>query len=538
MKSSPQFPLRLVATVVVAFVLAGATATAWAMNAQELFEDGNRLFRDDLYWAALLRYRQAADAGMDTALLHYNTGVAHYKAGQHARAREALREAARSPQLAPLAHFNLGLNAYAAGDSDEALAWFRNARDQQQNERISNLAREAIGRITRRQLQEDPVYQESVRRQKEKEAFDLDLFAQLGFGHDDNVFRSPAEPYIDFSNPTLPVITPVVQSGAFLPVEVGARYTINSYPFEGFYGAYRARGSFYQDRDQRDADEFSHEVSIGNEYFRSEDERKRELYSAFRWSQHDETYYDPDDGLPRAVNGLDISDRMNYTRYGPDIRFRQGYRRFAIGGVGKAYLYDFDTVDVVPSYDHEYFLLGVHAQYKFTRTSVFRFTVEKFSRRYTERPSFELDGSQPINSPPVRYDYLGMSLLARQRITDSMWFGFEYERVDREDRHVGYYDYVRDHYEFEFHWSPGARFDFEFSGYYRNYKYDNAFAFNNPLLPRKTLESVRFDATMSYRMTHHLSLVLDMRYDEFASNDTRIQYGRSRYSLGVRWDFD
>ena len=29
---------------------------AAASLAQELFEDGNRLFRDDLYWAALLRY--------------------------------------------------------------------------------------------------------------------------------------------------------------------------------------------------------------------------------------------------------------------------------------------------------------------------------------------------------------------------------------------------------------------------------------------------------------------------------------------------
>ncbi len=51
-----------------------------AMTAYETFQDGNRLFRDDLYWAALLRYRQAADAGLDTPLLHYNTGVAHYRA--------------------------------------------------------------------------------------------------------------------------------------------------------------------------------------------------------------------------------------------------------------------------------------------------------------------------------------------------------------------------------------------------------------------------------------------------------------------------
>jgi tetratricopeptide (TPR) repeat protein len=538
MSNVPQFTVRSVAVTLVAALFTGAGAPALAMNPQELFEDGNRLFRDDLYWAALFRYRQASEAGMDTALLHYNMGVAHYKAGQHIRARQSLKKASKSPKLSALAHFNLGLNAYAAGNPDEALDWFRDARDQQQNERISNLASEAIARIRTRQRQDDPVYKEVVRKKKEKEIFDLDLFAQVGFGQDDNVFRTPSQPYIDFSNPNFPVVVPVVQSGAFLPVELGAKYTINSYPFEGFYASYRASGSYYQDRDLRDADEFSHEVRVGNEYVRREGQRKRELYSAFRFSQHDETYYDPDDGLPRSVNGFDIGDRMNYTRYGPDIRFRQSYRKFALGAVGKAYLYDFESVDVVPSYDHEYFLLGIHAQYKFTRTSLFRFTAEKFSRRYSDRPSFELDGSQPTGVPPLRYDYLGLSLLARQRITDSMWFGFEYERVEREDRHVGYHDYIRDHYELEFHWSPGLRVDFELSGYYRNFKYDNAFAFNNPLLPRKTLESVRFDSAFSYRMTPDLRLVLDVRYDEIASNDARIQYDRTRYSIGVLWEFD
>ena len=508
------------------------------MSAQDLFDDGNRLFRDDLYWAALLRYEQASEAGMNTALLHYNTGVAHYKAGQHIRARESLKKAARSSSLEPLAHFNLGLNAYAAGDPNEALRWFRLARDQQQNEQISSMARKAIGRIRSRQRSEDPVIQRVEREQNKKDAFDLKLFGRVGFGNDTNVFRSPSEPYIDFSDPNLPLVTPVVQSGAFLPVDLGVKYMINSYRFEGFYGAYRMSGSYYQDRELQDADEFRHEIRIGNEYYRREDNRKREVYSAFRFSQHDETYYDPDDGLPRSVGGVDIGDRMNYTRYGPDIKFRQTYNNFSLGGVAKAYLYDYEDVEVVPSYDHEYFLFGIHTQYKFTRTSLLRVTLEKFSRRYSERPSFELDGTQPIGNTPLRYDYVGLSLLARQRITNNMWFGFEYERVDREDRHVGYHDYVRDHYEIEFNWSPGVRFDFEISGYFRNYKYDNAFAFNNPALPGKILDAVRGDARFSYRMTPHLSVTLDARYDDFVSNDTRIQYDRMRYSLGVVWQQD
>ena len=82
--------------IAVALLLPSAPANA--NSAQDMFADGNRVFRDDLYWAALLRYRQAAEAGMQSPLLDYNMGVAHYKAGQHQRARTHLRHAARSPK--------------------------------------------------------------------------------------------------------------------------------------------------------------------------------------------------------------------------------------------------------------------------------------------------------------------------------------------------------------------------------------------------------------------------------------------------------
>ncbi len=104
-----------------------ATQPAAAQTANEAFADANRLFRDDLYWAALLRYQQAGEAGMNSPLLHYNTGIAHYRAQQHIRARTSLLRAAEAPGLRVISHFNLGLNAYAGGNIDEALDWFRRA---------------------------------------------------------------------------------------------------------------------------------------------------------------------------------------------------------------------------------------------------------------------------------------------------------------------------------------------------------------------------------------------------------------------------
>ncbi len=515
-----------------------ASPLAMAMSAEELFEDGNRLFRDDLYWAALLRYEQAEDAGMDTAFLHYNTGVAHYRAGQHIRARASLEKATRSSRLRVLAHYNLGLNAYALGETDEALRWFRLARDQEQNKKISRYATKAIARVEAAARQADTVAVRAERRRKEEaRSFgNLELYGQVGFGTDDNVFRSPSEPYIDYSDPNEPLIVPEVQSGAFVPVRVAARYMINSLPYEGFFAGYRAAGRFYQDKELDNANEYRHEIAFGNEYVREKENRKREVYSEFAIAQADETYFDPDDGTERTVNGVSIGDRFNYLRYGPELRLRQSYKKLSLGAILIGQLWDYEDVEEVPSYDHEFFRVGLHTQYRFTRTALLRVNVEKSSRRYTNRPSFDLNGNQLITNPSLRYDYLEASLIARQRITRSMWFGFEYQRTEREDRYVGYNDYVRDHYQFDYSWSPGYRFDFDIEAFYRNYNYPNAFAFNEPTRPAKTLEVAEIDVSARYRFTPSLSVVLDARLRETVSNDTRIEYERNMYMLSVYWE--
>lgn len=57
-RSRVQIPAACL-TALLAFTALALPANAAAMTAGEAFADGNRLFRDDLYWAALLRYRQA-----------------------------------------------------------------------------------------------------------------------------------------------------------------------------------------------------------------------------------------------------------------------------------------------------------------------------------------------------------------------------------------------------------------------------------------------------------------------------------------------
>jgi hypothetical protein len=524
--------------LLVAFVCLLQPTSALAANAREMFADGNRLFRDDLYWAALLRYGQAEEAGMNSPLLHFNTGIANYRAEQHIRARESLIKAAREPRLRAISHYNLGLNSYAANDLDDALRWLRKARDQQSNEDISELARIAIARLLRESRADDPVLLKAERREPEKKLFDLALTGRVSFGNDSNVYRSPSEPYVDLANPNTPIVVPTVQSGSFIPYDFGAKYTVNSFKHEGFFGAYRVNGRFYQDEPLKNANEYRHELSFGNEYFRKEESRQRRIYSAFTIAQHNETYFDPDDGTPRrSSGGVDIGDRMSYMRYGPEIWFRQSFSKFSFGGRLKGHLYNYEDVEAVPEYDHEYIRLGLNAQYKFTRTSLLRVVAEVYTRRYGDRPAFELDGQQLLGNPGIEYEYLEAGLTARQRMGKSFWFGFGYLRTEREDKYLGYNNYIRDTYDVDFNWRPGRKFRLEASAYYRVYDFENAFAFHNPIAGRKTLETVNGSLFATYDLAYDLTLMLQYNYRDVDSSDTRIAYDRSQYVLGIRWDY-
>lgn len=504
-------------------------------TASELFADGNRLFRDDLYWAALLRYREASEAGMDTPLLHYNIGVAHYRAKQHARASDALQKAASYGPLTPISHYNLGLNAYAMGDINVALRWFRLARDQQQRSDISQLARQAIRQLQDEVAASTPVTIVAIAEERERNLIDLDIRVRVGAGVDDNVFRSPAVPYIDLANSAQPLVTPEVQSGFFVPISLRAKYQVNSLENEGFFGSYRFSGRFYQDKNLQAADEHFQEAAFGSEYRRRSGNRETRVYSAFKIAQHSEVYYDPDDGLERDIGGVDISDRMSYLRYGPEFWMRKRMGSLTLGGRAKGQLWNYETVTVVPEYDHEYWIVGLNGQYQFTSTSLLRLTAEYYTRRFGDRTAFELDGTQPLGNETIRYDYTEFGLEARQRITNAMWFSVGYTRTERQDKYLGYNNYFRDGYGVELHLRVGQRFDLEASAIYYIYNYENAFAFHEPAAGRKTLETATGRVLATFKMTSSLDLVAEYFLREVVSNDLRIQHDRGQAVLAIRW---
>ena len=125
---------------------------------------------------------------------------------------------------------------------------------------------------------------------------------------------------------------------------------------------------------------------------------------------------------------------------------------------------------------------------------------------------------------------------ARQRLTAGLWFGVKYIFTDRRDQYVGYNDYTRDGFGAEIHYEFGDNFTLDVEGLYRIYNFANAYAFHNPTVDRKTMETASGRIAFRYDMPWNLRLAGDFTYHEVASNDARIAYERGMFMLSLEWN--
>lgn len=107
---------------------------------------------------------------MSGPALHFNIGVAAYRAGQYARAEAAFKEVANTPAMAGLAYYNLGLVELKRNDPDAANRWFARVEAATQDAKLRQLASLQLNGL------ESPTV--------ERTWFG---YAGFGIGHDDNV---------------------------------------------------------------------------------------------------------------------------------------------------------------------------------------------------------------------------------------------------------------------------------------------------------------------------------------------------------------
>jgi hypothetical protein len=526
-------------------IFASLGGPAAAQTGAELLAEANQLVRAGIYRTALLRYREAEAAGLDTPLLHYNLGVVHYELGDFVASADEFARAGVEPALGALASYNRGLALRAAGNSAAANEAFRSAAEEADDRNLRRLAATAAeeGAVA------SPAAGSSARRfeglvEPDVRFGELELAATARLGRDDNVYRTPAEPYVDLSDPAQPLVAPVVRAATFMPAELHAAYVLeNEAGDTEFLFRYDMEGAFY-DAELSNATEVEQRLSMGADIVLGEaDRRRRAVDTAFYVSTHRETNFDPDDGLARDVavdvDGEtvteDVSDRFAYRAAGVQGHFTHTLGRVTWGFDLMFERDEYERSELVANFDHDYFYTGVDVYYDFSDVMALNFGLRQYRTSYDERPARDLTGALLDTNPAQQYGHLGLQLGLARRLGRAANLEADYLRLERTDEFVGYYDYAQDVLRVRFGFRPTARFDVSLAAIARSYDYPRAFAFHVAAGGARELEEIGIVLEAEYRITPRLALSAELDSLDVTSTDARAAYRRTQTLLGVEW---
>ena len=526
-------PLRLL--LFVAFLGAGQAA---AQTAAELMAEGNQLVRSGIYRTALLRYREAAAAGLDTPLLHYNMGVVQFELGEFAASAAEFTRAVADPALAALASYNRGLALRAAGETAAAGEAFRAAAASADDRDLRRLAESAAEERVDLGQPLSNAERRSFERSAEPDAQvgELLLRASARFGQDDNPYRTPADAYVDVGDPMQPLVTPVVHSASYMPAELHAAYALgNEAGDTEFLFRYDMNGAFY-DQEFANATEVDQRLSMGADIVLGErDRRRRAVDTAFFVSSHRETNFDPDDGLGRDIDGEDVADRFSYRAAGIEGRFTHTLGRVTWALDLQFERDEYDRTEAVANFDHDFFYTGVDVDYALRDVTTLRFGVRQYRALYDDRPARDLTGALLDTNPAQGYNHRGIQIGVTRRIGRAMELDADYLKLERVDEFVGYYDYTLDVLRIRAAFTPAPRFALALSALARSYDYPRAFAFHVPAAGPRDLEELGIKLEAEFRITRRLALVAELDSLDVTSTDARAEYLRTQSMLGVEW---
>lgn len=218
-----------------ALLLLGMSSAPYAQSkgaAPDLYDDALTAMRAEDYRSAAQLFAKAQMAGLNTAALHYNHGVALYKLGRYAQARTEFMTAEKAGANVALIHYNLGLTSYRMGQSDEARQWFRRVVTESDNQRLTKMAEQMLVRL------DEPVGTTAT-------VPLWSLIADLKLGVDDNV---------TLENSELAQVTSMDDS--YLDLYAAARYQLAGDRKRGYWGQLSASSLQYRQYDGYDYSQY------------------------------------------------------------------------------------------------------------------------------------------------------------------------------------------------------------------------------------------------------------------------------------------
>ena len=503
-----------------------AAAATW--SGADAIREGNRAFREGNYEAAISRYLASHPQEADGAVARFNLGVAYYRLGDYAQSEQWLLRSAQDSGFSYKARYNLGLAYWAHGDTRSAQSEFKAVEQFSDSRLLQALARRAQREIYRG-ADAPPLRRSQATGIDEGYA----VRASISYGSDDNLFRTPGAAYLDLTQPGPPLVTPAKVTGTFAEAEVIAQNVVWSGRHVLLRTAYDFDGRYYTDRQFSNADAYSHRLSVSANKA-SGPRLDRTLNIRMYLGHHDETNFDPDNGLERVAAGENLSDRFKYWNAVAIADYERPVGPVVMGVHGMTELRDYGNVQNVSEYDNKYFLVGASVRKQVLPRTQLKVKYDHYLRVYTERRALNSDGSLLATSPFLEYQYDALSVTALFDL-GSGELEIGYDLSNRADSFVGYNDYRRGAIRVAGSWQPIRRLRLELNGISSTYDYPNAFAFDVPQGGAKALDYTELELRARLTIIRNLQLVAEAHYWNVDSSDPRIAYTRTQLPIGLAW---
>ncbi|HEC18864.1 MAG TPA: hypothetical protein ENI97_05915 [Gammaproteobacteria bacterium] len=373
-----------------------------------------------------------------------------------------------------------------------------------------------------------------------------------GLGYDSNIYRAPSGDYIDYAKSCTPVggncqirddgaahplVSPKVQSGAFVDTNLDGAYQKPLQKGTDFKVEYKFRGRFYTDSKYSNANQYHHLMRIGAQHIlNTAGKLSDSLYAGIKFGKKRRLYLDRDSGDEQVFANEDVSGRYTYAMTGAEVLFKKriGKIKYKLG----AELQKRDYVDevVISQYDHDYFRVGGDVKYPFSKRTKGTLGYEYSSYDYSDRPSRNALGKLLTANPKRKYTYNKLSATLRHRFNRSWLTYVDYVYAQRDDAYQSYDNYTKNMLKLRTHyrWDKNK---LKMSVAYWERDYPNAFAFDNFVKDiSKQYDGVNASIRWLKAYSDRMTFTTGLRYTQENSTDLRYDYDRYRLSFAVSWD--
>lgn len=384
---------------------------------------------------------------------------------------------------------------------------------------------------------EEPDHEQKKRKPRtgQEEASPFKVSLETGIGYDSNVYRAPGAPYTDYFPAVPVVVTPVIHSGFFAPLNLDIDYT-RQLGTARFMAALSSNNTMYLKSENNNANEYTHKLKAGPEFVIGAQGKKENTLRIQPFiTSHTETYYDRDSGSDKATSaGEDIADNYSYSSMGMESMLVLRTLPVKVGVALEWEKRDYDNTGFVSEYDHTYYLLGGEVEIPILKRVELDLQYDYYVRDYDDRHSRDINGSLFASAPLLKYVYNQAGASVRVKAAKNLTVYFDYIRLDREDaNYVSYNDYTED----EFGVRAILHYDtFKVRAKYTwtDRTYPRAFAFDNPGQPRMDYDVKKTLIKAEKDLGKHTEVWLEYESRDTDSTDLRYDYDKYQVSAGVK----